>query len=387
MPDDERPAGPSRTTTVPSSPASASARRCSAWSRSPRSCLAGLIWSHHRSDVDELRYRARVLQAAADWTSVLINMNKDTVEPDLHTLHDGTVGQLNADFEATVEPYRKLVQKLQSQTTGQVDSVAIESIHHEQPGADGSAPPPQPELSPVRVAHRHRDGGRDVGQRERRRRKPQTVRWNAAARRLRRRRQAADLAAGADPMRNRLRVLAFDVARAAGRDRRAGLHRRRAGLAAVVGVGVLGAVPADRRGRRRQLRAVPPRRGHRRHRRRRSGAAAGRRRDGDRRAGGRAWWSATRSGRCPTARCATTPPRWSASPAASPRRRRRSRRRARPRRSTGRRRMMSPESAEAFRNEFAAVAKDLSEQEHLGSGQHGLGGRRGDRARTPPASR
>ena len=31
-----------------------------------------------------------------------------TVDTDLATLHDGTVGQLNADFEQTVEPYRKL---------------------------------------------------------------------------------------------------------------------------------------------------------------------------------------------------------------------------------------------------------------------------------------
>jgi hypothetical protein len=61
-------------------------------------------------------------------------------------LHEGTVGQLNADFDAAVEPYRELVQTLQSRTTGQVDSVALESIHHAQPGSDG-APPPQPELS------------------------------------------------------------------------------------------------------------------------------------------------------------------------------------------------------------------------------------------------
>ena len=42
--------------------------------------LGALIWTQHRSDVDELHYRTRVMQAAADWTGVLINMNKDTVE-------------------------------------------------------------------------------------------------------------------------------------------------------------------------------------------------------------------------------------------------------------------------------------------------------------------
>lgn len=110
--------------------------------------LTVLIWTQHRSDVDELHYRARIMQAAADWTGVLINMNKDSVEADLNKLHEGTVGQLNADFDATVEPYHKLVQTLQAHTTGQVDSVAVESIHHAQPGPNGAPPPrqPQPEL-------------------------------------------------------------------------------------------------------------------------------------------------------------------------------------------------------------------------------------------------
>ena len=110
--------------------------------------LTVLIWTQHRSHVDELHYRARIMQAAADWTGVLINMNKDSVEADLNKLHEGTVGQLNADFDATVEPYRKLVQTLQAHTTGQVDSVAVESIHHAQPGPNGTPPPrqPQPEL-------------------------------------------------------------------------------------------------------------------------------------------------------------------------------------------------------------------------------------------------
>ncbi|MBP1818493.1 hypothetical protein [Mycobacterium sp. OAE908] len=141
--------------------------------------LAGLIWTQHRSDVDELHYRARVMQAAADWTSVLINMNKDSVEVDLNKLHEGTVGQLNADFDSTVQPYRALVQKLQAKTTGQVDSVAVESIHHAQPGPNGAPPPPQqPEL--LGAASRtdtvmvvatsiSQNAGAD---------KPQTVRWN-----------------------------------------------------------------------------------------------------------------------------------------------------------------------------------------------------------------
>jgi hypothetical protein len=140
--------------------------------------LGTLIWIQHHSDVDELHYRTRVMQAAADWTSVLINMDKDSVEANLNQLHEGTVGQLNADFDSTVEPYRKLVQTLQARTTGQIDSVAVESIHHAQPGPNGAPPPkPQPELSAsasrtdtvmVVATSISETAGAD---------KPQTVRW------------------------------------------------------------------------------------------------------------------------------------------------------------------------------------------------------------------
>ncbi len=143
--------------------------------------LAALIWTQHHHDADELRYRARAMQAAADWTSVLINMNKDTVDSSLAKLHDGTVGQLNADFDAALRPYRDLVQKLQSRTAGQVDSVAVEFVHHEQPGADGRPRAPQPELSVFAITYRHRDGGGDLGQRERRQRQAADRALDAAA--------------------------------------------------------------------------------------------------------------------------------------------------------------------------------------------------------------
>ncbi len=137
--------------------------------------LAAIIWTQHRADVDELRYRARSMQAAADWTNVLINMNKDTVEASMVKLHEGTVGQLNADFDAAVEPYRKLVQTMQAKTTGQVDSVAVESIHHEQ--RPSGPPRQQPELTAsasrtdtvlVVATSVSENAGGD---------KPQTVRW------------------------------------------------------------------------------------------------------------------------------------------------------------------------------------------------------------------
>ena len=152
-----------------------------------------------------------MLQAAADWTSVLINMNADTVDTSLRTLHDGTVGQLNADFETDGRAVQQLVQKLQSKTAGQVDSVSIESLHHAAARPRPVPPGPQPELSTVAsrtdtvlvVATSVSQNASGA--------QPQTGALEPAARRLRRRRQAADLAAGDHPMRNRLRVLAFDV--------------------------------------------------------------------------------------------------------------------------------------------------------------------------------
>lgn len=111
--------------------------------------LAALMWIGHRHDVEDRAYETRVLQAAADWTSVLINMNSGTVVQSMRTLHDGTIGQLNANFETAVEPFSQVVQKLQSQTAGQVESVAIESLFHAAPGDAGLPPVPQPELSAV----------------------------------------------------------------------------------------------------------------------------------------------------------------------------------------------------------------------------------------------
>jgi len=139
--------------------------------------LATLIWTQHRDDVDELRYRTRAMAAAADWTSVLINMNKDTVDASLAQLHEGTVGQLNADFDASVKPYRELVQKLQSRTTGQVDSVAVEYVHKPQPGQGPQPTPAASDLSEfasrtdtvmVVATSISENAGSD---------KPQTVRW------------------------------------------------------------------------------------------------------------------------------------------------------------------------------------------------------------------
>ncbi|HTY32218.1 hypothetical protein [Mycobacterium sp.] len=100
--------------------------------------LGYFIWSAHRDEVGERAYLTRVMQTAAEWTGVLINMNSGNVDSSLQKLHDGTVGELNADFDAAVEPYRQVVQKLQSQSAGRIEAVAIETVRRNldsQPGA------------------------------------------------------------------------------------------------------------------------------------------------------------------------------------------------------------------------------------------------------------
>ncbi|SOX51681.1 hypothetical protein MAAFP003_342 [Mycobacterium ahvazicum] len=93
--------------------------------------LVGIIWSDHRAESAERTYLSRVMQTAADWTGVLINMNSTNVDASLQRLHDGTVGELNTEFDATVQPYRQVVEKLQSQSSGRIESVAIETVHHD----------------------------------------------------------------------------------------------------------------------------------------------------------------------------------------------------------------------------------------------------------------
>jgi hypothetical protein len=141
--------------------------------------LAVIVWAAHRSDIDERRYHSRVLQAAVDWTGVLINMNTDNVTPSLQRLRDGTVGELNGDFDAAMRPYQQVVQRLQSRSRGQIEAVAMEAAHHEldtQPATHRAAPA---EELPASVATRtdtvmviatsvsDNAGG-----------KPQTVHWN-----------------------------------------------------------------------------------------------------------------------------------------------------------------------------------------------------------------
>ena len=102
----------------------------------------------HRANDAERAHEAQAMKAAAEWSNLLINMTKDNVAINVPKLHEGTVGQLNADFDATVEPFTKLVEKLQSQTSGQIESVALETLHHAPPGEQGK-PAVQPELAAI----------------------------------------------------------------------------------------------------------------------------------------------------------------------------------------------------------------------------------------------
>jgi hypothetical protein len=103
--------------------------------------LGYVIWSSHRDEVGERVYLTRVMQTAADWTGVLINMNSANIDASLQKLHDGTVGELNTDFDAAVEPYRQVVQKLQSQSAGRIEAVAIETVHRDLDTQPGSSRP------------------------------------------------------------------------------------------------------------------------------------------------------------------------------------------------------------------------------------------------------
>jgi hypothetical protein len=140
--------------------------------------LGVIIWSAHRDDVGERTYLTRVMQTAADWAGVLINMNSTNVDTSLQKLHDGTVGELNTEFDAAMQPYRQVVQKLQSKSAGRIDAVAIETVHRDldtQPGA--SRPVVTTKLPPfatrtdsvmlVATSVSENVGG-----------KPQTVHWN-----------------------------------------------------------------------------------------------------------------------------------------------------------------------------------------------------------------
>jgi hypothetical protein len=103
--------------------------------------LGVLSWHAHHRDFAERVYLSRVMQTATDWTGALINMNTGNIDANLQRLHDGTVGELNTDFDGLLQPYREVVQKLQLKSAGEVEATAIETVHHDLDSQPGAARP------------------------------------------------------------------------------------------------------------------------------------------------------------------------------------------------------------------------------------------------------
>ncbi|QUR65952.1 hypothetical protein [Mycobacterium spongiae] len=103
--------------------------------------LGVMVWSARRDDVGERAYLTRVMRTAAEWTHVLINMNAGNLDASLQQLHDGTVGDLNSHFDAAVRPYRQVVEKLQTRSTGRVEAVAIDTVHRDPDAEPGTTRP------------------------------------------------------------------------------------------------------------------------------------------------------------------------------------------------------------------------------------------------------
>lgn len=140
--------------------------------------LTAVLWTGHRAAAGQRDYEGRAMQAAADWTGVLINMNAGNVEASLQRLRDGTVGELNSGFEASIAPYRDVVTTLKSRTVGEVESVSVEAVRNQldrQPGRQPTVPP----AVPAEMASRNcvvlvvaTSVSENAGS------KPTTVRWN-----------------------------------------------------------------------------------------------------------------------------------------------------------------------------------------------------------------
>jgi hypothetical protein len=140
--------------------------------------LGVFIWSSHRSDDAERSYLTQVMQTAADWTGVLINMNSANIDASLQKLHDGTVGELNTDFDAAVQPYRQVVEKLQSKSAGQIEAVAIETVQHDLDSQPGVARPVVTTKLPAFASRTDSVMLVATSVSENAGAKPQTVRWN-----------------------------------------------------------------------------------------------------------------------------------------------------------------------------------------------------------------
>lgn len=140
--------------------------------------LIAVMWSGHRAEEADRTSQARAMQAAAQWTRTLINMNADNVESSMAQLRDGTVGELNTGFDTSIAPFRDVVKTLRSTTTGQVESVSIEVIHRNLETEPGQRPPAPATLPSELAARTDTVLVVATSVSENAANKPTTVRWN-----------------------------------------------------------------------------------------------------------------------------------------------------------------------------------------------------------------
>jgi hypothetical protein len=104
--------------------------------------VTAVMWSTQRDERNDLSTQARVTRAAADWAEVLINLTDENGNAGVQKLRDNTTGDLRAQFDAVLQRYRDEVRTLSLPINGQINSVALESIH-ERVTAKPNAPPTQ----------------------------------------------------------------------------------------------------------------------------------------------------------------------------------------------------------------------------------------------------
>lgn len=100
--------------------------------------LGVIVWSGHRDHTDERAYENRVMGTAGTWATVLINLNPGNLDAGMQRLREKTTGQLNAEFDSVIAPYRERAQKLAGRNTGRLESLAIEEVHQEGDAAAGT---------------------------------------------------------------------------------------------------------------------------------------------------------------------------------------------------------------------------------------------------------
>lgn len=102
-----------------------------------------VIWSGHRHETGDRSDQNRAMRSAANWTSLLINLNAKSLDAGMTQLRGKTVGQLNTEFDSVMQPYRAVIEKIPGRTTGRIESVSLETGQQLSPAALAPTPPLQ----------------------------------------------------------------------------------------------------------------------------------------------------------------------------------------------------------------------------------------------------